>query len=69
MTEPSLSQPLIDLHYRTVILEAWQALSPQQQASLALILVERALATTERVWLVETLWLRLTMLFEAETKD
>lgn len=69
MTEPPLSQPLIDLHHRTTILEAWQALSPQQQASLALILVERALATTEQAWLVETLWLRLTTVFEAETKD
>lgn len=69
MTEPPLSQPLIDLYHRTTILEAWQALSPQQQASLALILVERALATTEQAWLVETLWLRLTTVFEAETKD
>lgn len=65
MNEPTSPNALSDLVHREAILQAWQHLSTPQQARLALMLVERALATAEATWLVETLWLRLTTLFEA----
>lgn len=64
MNEPTPPNALSDLVHREAILQAWQHLSTPQQASLALMLMERALATAEATWLVETLWLRLTTLFE-----